>query len=444
MSLEDQAAAMPLGDQAAAAATPNERNQVLGYFAFPAEIQVQIGSDDDLTDRDILRLSLTCRELYVNLNPCLYKKEGPTMNRALCVGAIQGDIGLLARALSATDNRYVNDHMPEYMAKAWLSTYSEYAGLTAVAVAAKYNQAEAVQYLLAHGADPNKRAAHGPYSNIPGRRLYPIHWALRIGLRPFSVSRCIEIVKTLLDHGADPNQLTVIYENDRYYGNAPEVETPLLQAIGPKFPVRVAQLLLDRGANPNASAHTGRPLQILVGQAGWGSNGDYQDCMEKLNLLLDLNTNLQASAFGLYDMLLDRKAWMMIAMARDMVTILFQRKLRPQLSQITPIDDRFISSIAKGMNPVYGRDEGGCERATACADITIMLLDQLSELGNSEPERNGQKVIEEVVKYRCRETDAAISVKMDEIIKLLEAHGADPTLTPEEVHVEWGNLDEWP
>ena len=106
---------------------------------------------------------------------------------------------------------------------------------TPLAVAAARNNADEIRRLLAEGQTPNERA--GAWT--------PLIWAARSG--------ALSAVATLLDAGAE------IDRPDR----ASSQWTPLQHAIH-RQERHVARLLLDRGANPNASAAPGSLTPLLM------------------------------------------------------------------------------------------------------------------------------------------------------------------------------------
>ena len=111
-------------------------------------------------------------------------------------------------------------------------------GSTPLHLAVSLNNINIVQLLLTRGADPNKKSTVG---------FTPLHLAVNRNNK--------EIVQRLLDHGADPN----IQNN---YG-----ATPLhLAAIHNTINMDIVQLLLDHDANLNIRNNHGFTCQDYLNQ----------------------------------------------------------------------------------------------------------------------------------------------------------------------------------
>lgn len=120
-------------------------------------------------------------------------------------------------------------------------------GNTPLLLAAKYNQVEIAELLLANGADVN---AKNLQSSIPtsSQQIAPVgETALGFALLAYNHGA---MLKLLLTHGADPNVV---------FGSS---ETPLQRAMRMDLPEDV-QLLLANGANPNTAAQWGGRTVLL-------------------------------------------------------------------------------------------------------------------------------------------------------------------------------------
>lgn len=109
-------------------------------------------------------------------------------------------------------------------------------GDTPLLLAAKYNQFEIAQLLLANGADVNAKNVHPGHAVVSSGET-PLTYALA----SYNNTKMVEL---LLTHGADVNV------------NLGDGTTPLIRAVQRNLPEDV-KLLTANGANLNAQAHWG-------------------------------------------------------------------------------------------------------------------------------------------------------------------------------------------
>ena len=120
------------------------------------------------------------------------------------------------------------------------------AGPGALFAAAWWGNADILEDLVGHGADPNE-----------GDRGTPLHMAVDVLVRgvegnPGRARRRLQTVKELLRLGADPNVA------------AADGTTPLHIVLKKEYDVGVFKLLLDHGANPDLPGKDGRTVREIA------------------------------------------------------------------------------------------------------------------------------------------------------------------------------------
>ena len=138
--------------------------------------------------------------------------------------------------------------------------------MSALSLAIDFRCKDAVELLMQHGVDPNKRAPDA-YAYAPDDGTFPV-----LPMHKAAASGYVEIVELLLDHGADVNIINR------------KGETPLSWACF-KGQKGVVQLLISRQANPNMFERDGRYFPIHFAAA----NGDAEIVKILLRSYADIN-----------------------------------------------------------------------------------------------------------------------------------------------------------
>jgi len=150
--------------------------------------------------------------------------EPPGSREMLLLGAEQGNVSLIQRALA----QGVDIESPDEV------------HLTPLMLASRSGRLDAVRYLLAHGADPNRciRISGTPLTLANGQK---------------------EVIRELLEHGADPNL------------RAPDGYTALIDAVrSGDGDLEEIHLLLKAGADPNARLLDGSTALSIAMEDGRG------------------------------------------------------------------------------------------------------------------------------------------------------------------------------
>lgn len=136
-------------------------------------------------------------------------------------------------------------------------------GTALQAAASAHNNLLVLQFLLLHGADVNHADHRG--ANV-------IYYACNMTQR--SEESVQATVQVLINHGADVNAPS----------RSPRC-SPLQLALTSRF-LRVARLLLDAGADPNATASRGEPLVVIFARQGF---------QEEIEFLLNNGADINAT-----------------------------------------------------------------------------------------------------------------------------------------------------
>jgi ankyrin repeat protein len=152
----------------------------------------------------------------------------------------------LDHAVAASTNRANSERMTQLLLAAGATANTnDSSGVSALLQAASRGDVAAVQLLLDRGADPN----------VGGRDTTPLGGAAYEGHT--------EVVQLLLDRGAGPNRTL---STSRLEGNGAPLAMAFLPvrgvpaAVGEDHRLRVASLLLDRGADIDARDRQGRTV----------------------------------------------------------------------------------------------------------------------------------------------------------------------------------------
>ncbi|KAI1078985.1 hypothetical protein F5B20DRAFT_581710 [Whalleya microplaca] len=229
----------------------------LGSFAFPPELQLMVAKSGNLTTGDLRNLACTCRTLYANILPLVYRHDYDSGEyRALQVGASYGDIPLLRRVIESCGNgilnvcfdnkiRLSNTCYSKKMWHAWNLTT-----ITPLIVAIYNGNVDTVRFLLSQGADVNLPARYSAgnfWENGSYREnvdCHPIHCVLN-WYRPKSH---LEILAELLLHGANPNHKPDSSSDPSLWVPWSGVWFPLTMAMYDGVEVEAVNLLLENGA----------------------------------------------------------------------------------------------------------------------------------------------------------------------------------------------------
>ena len=190
------------------------------------------------------------------------------LDRTRADGFVRSARALLDAGASANTGFYSNDHHPEFESVLY--------GAAGIA-----HDAALTRLLLESGADPNDGEVvyHTPetYDNESLKLLVETGRLTGDSLATMLLRKHdwhdYEGAKFLLEHGADANRVTG-------WGY-----TPLHQALRRDNDVRIIELLLDRGADPNVEGH-GRSAVVLAAQEG---RGDVLDLFERRGIAIDLH-----------------------------------------------------------------------------------------------------------------------------------------------------------
>jgi len=285
--------------------------------------------------------------------------------------------------------------------KANVNAVEQWRGQTALMWAAAQSQPEMVKLLVKHGANVNARSIVNEWQRQvtaepraqarPAGGLTPLLYAARQG--------CLDCVKTLVDAKADVNMAD------------PEGVTPLIVAVT-NLHFDVAALLLKKGANPNKWDWWGRaPLYCTVDLNTIPHGGrpdrislDETTSLKMIELLLDAgaNPNAQLKLFPPYRALgPDRGADMMLtigatpllraAKAGDVpaIKLLLAHGANPNLpniSGVTPI----MAAAGLASNEI---DTRGRFKTQAEAVESINLLAKAGADVNAHETRSGQTAL---------------------------------------------------
>ncbi|KAI0377658.1 ankyrin repeat-containing domain protein [Hypomontagnella monticulosa] len=160
-----------------------------------------------LSQRDKLRLMLTSTRLYYNTATMLYEQDAKEDHHALWWACYHNRVGTLHHVLEhklPKDDTYgeILDHtFKRRHTKTKKVPFSK--SMTPISVSIRHRSADALNFLLRHGADVNK-PDETRFLNHEGA-WYPINWAVSV-LAPTKESLW-SVMRLLLDHGANLNQV---------------------------------------------------------------------------------------------------------------------------------------------------------------------------------------------------------------------------------------------
>ncbi len=157
---------------------------------------------------------------------------------------------------------------------------------------------DVAKFLIEHGADPNIPDSTGMtalYAAVDLRTLGPL--VNRPTPKPTSTIDNAEIVESLLAHGANPNAQLRLPILPRYHNagdkQLAEGATPLMRAAK-ALDLPVMKLLLERGADPNLSTKNFMTPLMFAASGGGRGRVDEADVIAALKVCLDHGADINA------------------------------------------------------------------------------------------------------------------------------------------------------
>jgi uncharacterized protein len=182
-------------------------------------------------------------------------------------------------------------------------------GATALVIAISNAHYELAELLLNAGANPNvvdSEAGMGPlYAAVDMHRLAVGHG--RGNPVPVGLLNAVDVVELLLERGADPNARLKkpILQRQHTFGDGTlgAGATPLMRAAK-SGDIELVRVLIDAGADPTLTLPNGTTALMLAAGLGWRNGsplapsydqGSDEEAVETLELLLSLGLDLKAT-----------------------------------------------------------------------------------------------------------------------------------------------------
>ena len=162
-------------------------------------------------------------------------------------------------------------------------------GTSPLVVAIINNHVDVARFLLEHGADPNAADGFGRAPLWSAVDLRNLDLDTKTSENGVDRAPVLDLIKALLDRGADPNaELKLEPPSRRWmlpFGASQWVtqvgQTPFLRAAL-AGDVSVMRLMLDKGADPNKTAHQGTTALMAAAGVGWVPTQTYTESKESL------------------------------------------------------------------------------------------------------------------------------------------------------------------